>query len=335
MTWLTWRQFRAQAVVAAAGLAVLAIVLVITGLQLSHTFDTTVLGCQAHGDCAAADNALQGQDTALQDLTRLLMYAVPAVIGLFWGAPLLGRELETGTFRLAWTQGVTRARWFGVKLVLTGLASMATAGLLSLMVTWWYSPLERVGAARLTPGEFSLGGIVIIGYAAFAFALGVTAGLLARRTLPAMAITLAIFVAVQLAMPFLIRPHLIAPVRAVSALKVANVHSESIIGSGGGGTLSLGAAPDIPGSSSAWIYSAQVTTASGSTDLGPAPAHCGPNSGYNECQAAIARMHLRVVATYQPGSRYWAFQWYETAIYLAAALVLAGFCWWWVRRRVT
>jgi ABC-type transport system involved in multi-copper enzyme maturation permease subunit len=335
MTWLTWRQFRAQTVVTAAALAVLAIVLLITGLQLSHTFDTTVIGCRARGDCTGAINVLQGQDTALQDLTRLLMYVVPAVIGLFWGAPLVARELETGTYRLAWTQGVTRSRWFAVKLVLTGLATVATAGLLSLMVTWWSSPLERAAMNRFSPGEFSQGGIVIIGYAAFAFALGVTAGLLIRRTLPAMAITLAIFVGVQLAMPFLIRPHLIAPVRVVSALKVANVQSMSIIGRGGGGTLSVGAAPNIPGSSGAWIYSTQVTTASGSTDLGPAPAQCGPNSGYNECQAAIARMHLRVVATYQPASRYWSFQWYETAIYLVAALALAGFSWWWVRRRLT
>jgi ABC-type transport system involved in multi-copper enzyme maturation permease subunit len=329
MTWLTWRQFRTQTIVASAALAVLAIALVITGPQLSHTFETTVLGCRAHRDCTGAINAFQGQDVYLQDLTRLLMYVVPAVIGVFWGAPLLGRELETGTYRLAWTQGVSRGRWMAVKLTVVGLASVAAAGLLALMVTWWSSPLERASLGRLTPGEFSEGGIVIIGYAAFAFALGVTAGLLIRRALPAMAVTLAIFVGVQLAVPFWIRPHLITPVRAVSALKIASV---SIIGTGSGGTLSVGAAPNVPG---AWLYSEHVTTASGSTDLGPAPAQCGPNSGYNACQAAIARMHLRQVVIYQPASRYWAFQWYETALYVVVALALAGFCWWWVRRRPT
>jgi ABC-type transport system involved in multi-copper enzyme maturation permease subunit len=333
MTWLTWRQFRAQTVVVSAGLAVLAIVLVITGLQLSHTFDTTVIGCRAHGDCTGVINSFQGQDTALQDLTKLLMYAVPAVIGVFWGAPLLARELETGTYRLAWTQGVTRVRWFAVKLALTGLASVATAGLLSLMVTWWSSPFERVAAGRITPGEFSQGGIVIIGYAAFAFALGVTTGLLIRRTLPAMAVTLAIFVAVQLAVPFWVRPHLISPLRSVSALSVPSIQGVSIRAPGD--ELLVSAAPNTPGSSGAWIYSSQVTTAAGSTSLGPSPAACGPNSGYNACQAALVRMHLREVVTYQPASRYWTFQWYETAIYLVLALALAGFSWWWVRRRVT
>jgi ABC-type transport system involved in multi-copper enzyme maturation permease subunit len=331
MTWLTWRQFRAQTLVTAAALAVLAIILVITGLQLSHTFDATVIGCRARGDCTAAINSFQNQDTQLQDLTRLLMYVVPAVIGIFWGAPLLARELETGTYLLAWTQGVTRGRWLAVKLVLTGVASVATAGLLTLMVTWWYSPLERVGAGRLTPGEFSQSGIVIIGYAAFAFSLGVAAGLLIRRTLPAMAVTLAIFVGVQLAMPFWIRPHLIAPLRTVSVVKAANSVANVGTGAGTGSRLLVGASTNLPG---AWIYSQQVTTASGNTNLGPSPAQCGPNYGYNACQATIIRMHLRNVVVYQPASRYWAFQWYETAIYLAVALVLAGLCWWWVRRRV-
>ena len=52
----------------------------------------------------------------------------PALIGIFWGAPLVTRELEAGTFRLAWNQSVTRARWMAVKLGLIGLAAMATAG---------------------------------------------------------------------------------------------------------------------------------------------------------------------------------------------------------------
>src|SRR5262249_52817678 len=76
-----------------------------------------------------------------------LLLVTPAVIGVFWGAPLVAREIETGTFRLAWNQSVTRARWLAVKLGLIGLASMATARLRSLMLTWWASPIDR--AARL------------------------------------------------------------------------------------------------------------------------------------------------------------------------------------------
>jgi energy-coupling factor transporter ATP-binding protein EcfA2 len=108
-----------------------------------------------------------------------------------------------------------------------------------------------------------------------------------------------------------------------------------LVGPNGAGKTTLlfiGITPNLPG---AWISSSQVTTAAGSTYLGPHLSACGPNATYSACVAAIARMHLRQVLVYQPASRFWALQWYETAIYLALALALAGFCVWWVRRRVS
>ena len=98
----------------------------------------------------------------------------PSLIGMFWGAPLIARELETGTFRLAWTQSVSRMRWLLVKLGLVGLASAAVGGLLSLMVTWWYSPIDKVNQGRFGAAAFGLHGFVPAGYALFAFALGAT-----------------------------------------------------------------------------------------------------------------------------------------------------------------
>ncbi|MGA8457382.1 MAG: ABC transporter permease [Streptosporangiaceae bacterium] len=332
MIWLTWRQFRAQTVVAAGLLALLAIAFAVTGPQLAHLYDTTVATCHTQHDCPIAVNAFQSEDSFLQDLVRLVMLAGPALIGMFWGAPLIARELEAGTQRLAWMQSVTRFRWLAVKLGLAGLASMAAAGLLSLMVTWWSGPFDRIGAGHLDPAIFSQRGIAPVGYAAFAFALGVTAGLLIRRTVPAMAVTLAVFAAVQAAFELKIRFHLIPPVRVASALNMAWVTETGTRGTAGSGSLYIGIQPNLPG---AWIGSSQVTTAAGSTSLGPPLPACGPNATYRACTAAIARMHLRQVIVYQPGSRFWALQWYETAIYLALALALAGFCVWWVRRRVS
>jgi hypothetical protein len=201
------------------------------------------------------------------------------------------------------------------------------------MVTWWSSPLDRIGAGRLDPTVFSERGIVPVGYAAFAFALGVTAGLLIRRTIPAMAVTLAVFAAVETVFALRIRFHLIPPLRVASALSMAWVTEMGTGGPAGPDSLYIGITPKLPG---AWIGSSKVTTAGGSASLGPPPTACGPNSTHSACcTAAIARMHLREVLVYQPGSRFWALQWYETAIYLALALVLAGFCFWWVRRRVS
>ena len=142
-------------------------------------------------------NPVATDDGKLQTLALALVLIVPVVIGMFWGAPLVARELETGTFRLAWTQSVTRLRWLLVKLGLVGLASAVVGGLLSLMVSWWFSPIDKVSANRFSPAAFGMHGFVPAGYALFAFVLGATVGVLFRRTLPAMAVTLVGFIAAR------------------------------------------------------------------------------------------------------------------------------------------
>jgi ABC-type transport system involved in multi-copper enzyme maturation permease subunit len=132
-----WLRFRTQALVAFGVLAVLAVVLVVTGIRLAHAYDAIVAACKPHGDCASALSLFpsNGYLTASNGMHPLVI-AIPCVLGMFWGAPLAAREFETGTFRLAWTQGSTRTRWLAVKLAFVGAASVAVAGLLSLMVTW-------------------------------------------------------------------------------------------------------------------------------------------------------------------------------------------------------
>ena len=314
----SWLQFRAQAVTAAAALAAVVVVLAITSPHRQANF---------------------GVSNWLYTAGIVVLYLTPAIIGIFWGAPLISRELETGTLRLAWTQSISRTRWVAVKLGLTGLAAMATAGLLSLVVTWWSSPMDQrnpLGGYRLSAVLFGARDLVPVGSTAFAFALGVTIGLLTRRAIPAIAISLAIFAAVLVAVPLWVRPHLIPPVRTVSSLNLSNI---SVGSSFPENSLGVSTTVNIPG---AWVYSNQVTTPSGSTSLGLAPQACisgpanSPTAGPTSvCQAAIGRLHLRQVVVYQPGSRYWAFQWLETAIYLLLALLLAGFCTWWIDRRLS
>ena len=347
MTWLTWRQFRAQAITGAAVLAALAIALGITGPHLAHLYASSGLAtCQAHGNCGSLVTAFTEQVKAgtIYELLFILciglMLAAPAVIGVFWGAPLVAREIEAGTFRLAWNQSVTRTRWLAVKLGLIGLASMATVALLSLMVTWWAGPIDRAaglpggrdgssGINRFAPLLFASRGIAPIAYALFAFVLGVTVGVLIRRTVPAMAVTLAIFAAVQIAMPLLVRPHLVPAVRATSAFNPATL--VSMTNSGNGGQLKVTGAVHLPG---AWVLSNQTVTPAGHEFDGPAPAACVKTTvPFSQCTAALGRLGLRQVVTYQPASRYWAFQGYEAAIFVVLAVGLAGCCAWQIRRR--
>jgi hypothetical protein len=334
MLWLSWRQFRTPAVVGAALLAAAAVVLGVAGASVSRMYAAAgVPGCHAGSGCAHAlhqfslltSNATSPHVLAL---AGTVLSVVPGLLGVFWGAPLVARELETGTFRLAWTQSVSRARWLVVKLVLVGLASVLVTGLLSLMVTLWSDPLNQLSLNRFSYGPFGEQGIAPAGYAAFAFVIGVLAGLLIRRTLPAMAATLVAFTAARMGFTYGGRRLLMSPLRQTSPLNVRNMGIEL----SPGGRLTLFPTGGHPG---AWIYSVKVTTPAGQPFGGQAPPGCGTNAGPQACIQAIARLNLRQVVTFQPAGRFWAFQWYETGVFVLAAVAVAALCVWWVRRRLT
>ncbi len=338
MIWLTWRQFRAQAITAVAALAAFAALLAATGPHLASLYAASgISGCQGTGCANLASDFLQqlyaaGTYWVLDLLGVVLILLAPAVIGLFWGAPLVARELETGTSALIWNQSVTRTRWLAVKLTLVGLAAMAVTEALSLMQAWWAAPIGRAvghggGGTSLAMGQFSslvfaTHGLAPLGYAAFAFTLGVTAGALIRRTVPAMAVTLAIFAAVQIAMPLWIRPNLFPPHHTTVAIGRDITFDTSTQGNF---TLITGSLPGQPG---AWILSSRAVDAAGHP-VSTAPSACtqavvsGAGSSGLDC---LASHGIRIAVTYQPASRYWAFQQTETAIYLAVALALAGYC---------
>jgi hypothetical protein len=345
MFWLTWRQFRLQAWVTGAALAAFAIALAATAAHLNSLYDSSgITTCHGTGDCGtAAASFLVAVRSSQADMTVYnlglgIVFAVPVISGLFWGAPLITREFEAGTFRLAWNQSVTRTRWLAVKLGLTGLIAMASAGLVILMTSWWASPLyHAAGLAETRNGadainrfallQFGSGGIVPVGYAALAFTLGVTAGLLIRRTVPAMAVTLAIFAALQVATPLWIRPHFQAPLTATTALDPQQISGMAFSAP----HMTVLASVSRPG---AWVLGNVVTHADGQVFSGPPPKACeSPAFTFRACGAALGKLHLRQVVTYQPASRYWAFQWYETALYLVLAGALAGFCFWRIRPR--
>lgn len=340
MIWLTWRQFRAQAAVTAVALAVFAVLLIVTGIMLAGlAASMKFTGC--HSGCAtaassfvtAADGQIYGP---LFDAGVVILYLAPALMGIFWGAPLVTREIEAGTFRLAWNQSVTRSRWLAAKLGLIGLAAMATAGLLSLMVSWWARPLARAlelsgsqgkFGTSLNPLVFAARGVAPIGYAAFAFVLGAAAGVLIRRTLPAMAVALAGFAAVQIVWPLWVRPHLIPPLQ-ISRPFMVRANSELTITAPGNHMTIVGEFTK-PG---AWILSNHTVTPSGHIFTGPATQAC--LGGLQQpCNSWLASKHLRTVVTYQPASRFWAFQWIDLGIFLTLAIALAALCAWWLNRR--
>lgn len=340
----TWLQFRTQAAIATGALIVIAVVLAVTGHSLVDLYRTTVAPCGARGNCPGAESAFLQNDRFLQEALPALLVIVPALIGIFWGSPLVARELESGTFRLAWTQSITRQRWLAAKLGVIGLSGIAVAGLLSLMVTWWSNPIDLVTMNKWA--VFQGRGVVPIAYAAFGFVLGVTAGVLTRRTLPAMAITLPAFAIARLAVTGL-RPHLQAPLTAIEKFTVGTAQLRLMHITHGHVTESLPgsrAAPPHPGD---WVLSSNTLTSAGRpvnlarlTCAYASPNRPRPRSAMSKAaEPCIAHIQayisqLREFVTYQPAKRYWPFQWYETAIFLGLALALAGVCFWWIRRRI-
>lgn len=344
MTWLAWRQFRTQAVAALVLLGALAVTLAVTHPLHASAFEN-VLQCKGVLACASAKRAFWAQDALLRHVANGLAVAVPALIGAFWGAPLIARELETGSFRLAWTQSVTRSRWMIVKLGVVGAASMLAAGLFSLAVTWWSSMNDRLQNDPFQ--QYDQRGIVLIGYAAFAFALGVALGVILRRTLPAMAATFVLFFAVHLSFSTWIRQRLLSPLHAASPFLLRP-----------GGFVFSGPPAD-------WVFSSELVTptgralgqyGAGSSLGGGFRVHAGTlfYQGVGAChgkvpaaslrtgnisqavlRACVASFHLRQVVTYQPESRYWSFQWIETGLFMALALLLSATSTWWVRRRLS
>jgi hypothetical protein len=359
MIWLTWRQFRAQAITAVAALAAFAILLALTEPRLSSLYATSgFAGCHG-GGCTGLANAFLGQLSnatpfggpqglrLLPDGTNLyvtvyalgllLILIAPAITGVFWGAPLIARELESGTDRLTWNQSITRNKWLAVKLALIGLAAMAVTEAFSLLQAWWAAPISRAtdlggsvsvfSGGRFSPFVFATGGIAPLGYAAFGFALGVTAGLLIRRAVPAMALTLAVFVAVQVVMPLWVRPHLVPPDQTIAG--IASTHA-TYSDFSGTPTLSASVVPSQPG---AWILSSGAVNAAGQP-VAALPASCASAAGSPTAGSAfgsdlgrcLASRGIREAVSYQPVSHYWPLQLAETGIFLALALALAWFC---------
>lgn len=320
---MTWRQHRVQWAAAAVALAALAAYLITDGVaRADYAQNIGLTACLGgHGQCDALVTSFFDRFGATLPTGFFLLALLPLLAGLFWGAPLIAREVETGTHRLAWTQSVTRSRWIAVKLAAFTAAALLAAGAVSLLTTWWLRPLEAIsqtGAGptnRLAPTLFDLTGTAPLATTIFAFALGTAAGAVIRRTVPAMAVTVGAFLAAWMPIESL-RYHFLAPLTITTP-------------------FGIGSPPIVPGS---------YPLSTGSADAAGHPipfeqlvAACetphGTETGLDvKCLAAHGFQHIE---TYQPDSRYWPLQGIETGIFLAAAIGLLALAVYWTRRRIS
>jgi hypothetical protein len=327
MIWLAWRQHRSQLLFGLVFLAVICAALLLTGFGIASTFRSSGLAqCLAtpNQGCGGLQELFNQRYSNLQ-FTIPLFLVLPALIGIFWGAPLVAREVEQGTHRLAWTQSVGRLRWAITKIGFLSLATVVAAGLLSFVLSWWSRPFVTASNNQFGTGIFDLRGIVPLAYALFSLAIGVAVGTLIRRTVPAMAASLGVFAAVRLSVD-LLRPHFASPLTITYPL--AGFNPRDGLGD--------------------WVLSTKTVDAAGhflsngaGFDLGALGSRCPgliPSNGSfpdkSMVEACAQRLGLQVQSVYQPGSRYWTFQGIEAAIFVALAVGLFAFSLWWIRHRV-
>jgi hypothetical protein len=293
MNWLLWRQHRVQFALAVAAIVAFLVPTWITG---SHMWSAYV-ACRA-SDVCAGPTVLQG-DNVMNTIVDLTV-VVPLLIGVFWGTTVIGRELETGTATLAWTQSITRRQWLRTKLLTVfGFAAFVSAAMAGL-VTWW-SRSHNAMQSRFSPLQFDIQGIVPVAYTLFAVAVGLASGVLWRRALPAMATTIGVFVTMRIVIDNFVRAHYMSPVVKTFSMS----------------RLMQGAPPG------AWDRGSDLVL-NGHVINGPIHTTCVTSASRKAANGCMDALGYRLRLQYQPADRYWTFQYIETAIYVGLATVLVA-----------
>lgn len=306
MSWLIWRQHRKQLLFTVLGLAALAAVMVPSGLAMHRAAaDLGLADCVQRANaraahpyslCGPALERFSDQYTSGAVFGILFVFA-PLLVGLFWGAPLVAREVEHGTHRLVWTQGLSRRRWALTKFAFVGATAVVISVVYGLGLSWWMAPLNITGS-RLGFVSFDMQGVVPIGYTLFAVALGVFAGTFLHRVLPAMGATLGIFLAVRVAVAALARPRYMAA-ETRTYVEWLGVPADD------------GSAAPVPEPSGTghtvgdWMLARQIRDASGVVS----------NDEFADTNAYTWEL-------FHPAERFWPFQTIETGIFVALALLL-------------
>ncbi|HTS95491.1 MAG TPA: ABC transporter permease subunit [Streptosporangiaceae bacterium] len=323
MAWVTWRQHRAALGGVAVFLGAFAVYLWLTGLQMHHAEAAYCHPASSLG-CAINFTGRYGE-TAI--LVSIALQAVPALIGAFIGAPVLARELETGTFRYAWTQGVGRLRWTLGKLVPLAVAVTAMAGAFTVLFAWYDQPWVAAGyVTQFSARVFGLLGVAFAAWTLAAFAIGVLAGMLIRRAVPAIAATLAAYAVLAFATGLWLRERYITPLVTRnpnppgSAWAISGWYTK-------GGRYAFGDRGNAISSTVRRLCGGPCGTV---RQICSGTCH-GPGPGSPE--QLLAQHGYTHWISYQPASRFWPFQWIEGGWLLALSVLLIAATVWLVRRR--
>jgi len=314
LAWVTWRQHRLALAGVLAVLGGLGLLMLFNGLAMHHAY--TRLGLDTCGtldgpSCQSQLTAFEQDYLSWADHLPHLVMLLPGLIGVFVGAPLVARELESGTFRFAWTQGRSRVQWIVTKLVLLAVVLTASVLAFSALFNWWYGPFDAITGRMSSSGAYEISGLVFAARTLFGFTLGALLGLLIRRTVPAMAATAAGWVAVALPSMIWLRPLIQKPI--------------TTIGHPGKGTIASSHVPLNANVINNWIQDAaghhvsfdqlfqQAIVGNGGTIPSP-----------DQFETWMTQHHYSRWVSYRPNGWFWHFQTVEASGYAILAILLAA-----------
>ena len=292
MIWVTWRQHRLEALIAGILLAI------------------------QQPACGELEGTFINNFATSINLITIALSALPLLAGMFIGAPLVARELEQRTYLLVWTQSITLMRWLGTKLLLLISITLLAFITLTALTAWWSTPWNAVTSPWST---YDVRGIVLPAYALFALALGIAAGILVRRSVPAIGITIVLFLLLRLAIMFWLRPYFLPPLTSISSL-------------------------DQPGSPSRIDWTIHVGTIDRSgrelsdNQIGqicPQLSGNGSAAAFTAFRACEQEHGFQSRSFYQPVDRFWLFQTIEATIFLLLAIALLAPTAWIASKKIT
>lgn len=342
MNWFAWRQHRKQFLVMGIILALFAALIIPTGLHFWHAYQQALANCRqnpATPSCSDLPSTLF-QSSTTYVILRLISIAIlflPALFGIFWGAPFLAKEYNEGTNSLAWTQSVSRRKWLTVKLIWVLVATAVFVGAFAALNTWWSKTPNALDMNRFNFAFFGSQGIVPVAYGLFTVAAGIMLGAWFRKTMVAVGVTLGLFVAlVMIAVPNFIRPHYMAPVTVTAQMGPNSIESKLPKGAyllltrnivdGNGNTVG-DIFPAAPPQCQQIIQQMQQSNGHGGIILKEAPGNGDP------IDTCLNKAGWHQVATYQPSYRYWDFQRIEAGIYLGLTAIAVAATYWFVLKR--
>ena len=368
MNWVVWKQHRKQFVILAIILALYAALVIPTGLHFWHTYQYALTTCGKTNTCGQLSGELfqsgwgsklnPSQPSGGVNFVILLVLALPFLLGVFIGVPLIAREYNEGTNLLIWTRSVSRRKWLTTKLIWALVATVIFAGIFAALTTWWSKTGNVLYVNRFDTMKFDLQGIAPVAYAVFAVSLGIALGTWLKRIMVAIGLTLILLIALQIVVGSAVRPHYMTPWAYNAPVLNQTASSDS-------GSDPLSAQPPA-NSGASWVVSGSLVSKTGQAiSWSNPPQNCivtNPNGNANpsgpHSTAAVTSKNGAVrdailsrnggpavdldclskigyhwTTKYQPAYRYWDFQRIEAGLYLVLSVIPISATYWLVLKR--